>query len=130
MYETILQAIPEILGTAMGLGKQLPEHSWRLREQLLARARQGRAVSARLLAGEPLPYTATKIPRVQTGDVRRPGDLRRTKAEIGSGPADQPAQGKAVGVAGFGHAAGQGQRFVIQPGRQQFTGQRGGDQAS
>ena len=33
-------------------------------------------------------------------------------------------------MAGFGHAAGQWQGFVVQPGGDQFARQRGGDQAA
>ncbi len=43
---------------------------------------------------------------------------------------NQPAQGKPVRVTGFGDAARQRQRFVVEPGGEEFGAQRGGDQST
>ncbi len=43
---------------------------------------------------------------------------------------NQSAQGKPVRVTGFGDAARQRQRFVVEPGGEQFGAQRGGDQST
>ncbi|MEO6676928.1 MAG: NEL-type E3 ubiquitin ligase domain-containing protein, partial [Pseudomonas sp.] len=54
LYDAIVRAIPPTQRTAMGLGDQLPTQARLLRGQLLARATEERAQSARLLAGKPL----------------------------------------------------------------------------
>ncbi|MFJ2687325.1 NEL-type E3 ubiquitin ligase domain-containing protein [Pseudomonas sp. NPDC087342] len=58
LYEAIAQALPQTQRTAMGLGDQLPAQARQLRGQLLARATEERAQSARLLAGKPLDIAA------------------------------------------------------------------------
>lgn len=58
LYDAIVQALPQTQRTAMGLGDQLPAQARLLRGQLLARATEERAQSARLLAGKPLDIAA------------------------------------------------------------------------
>lgn len=65
LYEAILRAIPPTQRTAMGLGDHFPEHAWGLRDQLLARATQERAVAARVLAGKPLAETDASVSCLQ-----------------------------------------------------------------